>query len=178
VIKVQPDFISLIGAGLAAGLAGTGVMMAMRCFDQRYAPKTIAKTRDDPGAFMVHAVERAAGIASAVPKSVEQSAMLAARTGYGALFGVIYGLWLGRGKRRSALGDGVVLGAAVYSAGHLGWLPALGLTKPVWKQEFSEVAGELLRHVAYGVTTAAAYGMIDAATRIPRHWPVRRRTVR
>jgi len=160
--RTQFHLASLIGAGAAAGLTGTGVMMAMRLFDERYAPMTIAKMKEDPARLLVHAAERATGIAGAVPKSVEKSAALATHAGYGTLFGVLYGLSRGRRKSRSALVDGVVLGAVAYAAGHLGWLPALGLSKPVWKHEFPEIAGELLRHVAYGVATTAAYGMIEA----------------
>jgi uncharacterized membrane protein YagU involved in acid resistance len=116
----------------------------------------------DPAQFLIHAAERATGIAGAVPKSDEKSAALATHAGYGTLFGVLYGLSRGRSKGRSALGDGVVLGTVAYAAGHLGWLAALGLSKPVWKQDFPEIAGELLRHVAYGVATTAAYGIIEA----------------
>ena len=160
--RMQFHLPSVIGTGAAAGLAGTAVMMAMRWFDGKYAPKTISKMKEDPAQFLVHAAERATGIAGAVPKSVEGSAALATHAGYGTLFGVLYGLSRGRRKSRSALGDGVILGTVAYAVGHLGWLPALGLSKPVWKQDFPEIAGELLRHVAYGVATTAAYGMIEA----------------
>jgi len=160
--RMPSHFASLIDPGVVAGLTGTAVMMAMRSFDQRYAPRTIARTKEDPGAFGVHAAERAIGMAGAVPASIEKAAALATHASYGTLFGVLYGLWRGRGKARSALNDGIVLGTVVYAAGYLGWMPALGLSKPVWKQEFPELAGELLRHVAYGVATTAAYGMIEA----------------
>ena len=147
--------------GIVAGLTGTAVMMAMRLFDERYAPMTIAKTKEDPGAFVIHAAERATGFAGTIPRSVENSVTLAIHAGHGTLFGVLYGLWRGQRKNRSALTDGVVLGTVAYAAGQLGLLPAFGLSKSVWKQEFPEIAGELLRHVAYGVATTAAYGFIE-----------------
>jgi hypothetical protein len=40
---------NLLGAGVVAGLAGTGVMMAMRSFDERFAPQTIPKAAIDKG---------------------------------------------------------------------------------------------------------------------------------
>jgi uncharacterized membrane protein YagU involved in acid resistance len=156
------QFASLIGPGIVAGMAGTCVMMAMRSFDQKYAPKTVPPAREDPGDFLVSAAARAVHASGSIPKPVEQAASLAAKSGYGALFGVLYGLWRGRGRSRSALVDGTALGGLVYGASYLAWMPAFGVTQPVWKQQFPEIAGELLRHVAYGVATAAAYETIDA----------------
>jgi uncharacterized membrane protein YagU involved in acid resistance len=137
-------------------------MMAMRMFDQKYAPRTVAKAEADPGEFMIHAGKDAVGIVATIPKTVEHAAAETTYFAYGAAFGALYGLVRGRSKHRSALADGVVLGSVVYAAGYLGWLPIVGLTKPAWKQAFPEIAGEVLRHVAYGIATAATYGMIDA----------------
>jgi uncharacterized membrane protein YagU involved in acid resistance len=111
---------------------------------------------------MVHAAEHAIGAGSSIPKPVEQAAAMATHIGYGTSFGIFYGLLRGSRKHRSTLADGIVLGSTVYAAGHLGWLPSVGLTQPVWKQELPQIGGELLRHVAYGIATAAIYGMIDA----------------
>ena len=77
-------------------------------------------------------------------------------------FGLMYGLMRGRDKEGSSLGDGIVIGSAVYAIGYVGWLPLVGLGKPIWKQTLPEFGGELLRHVAYGVATAASYKLIDA----------------
>ena len=149
------------GLGAIAGLAGTAVMIAMRSFDEQYAPGTILPTAEDPGAFLVHRAERIAGLAGKVPSRIEQPAAIATHAGYGTLYGVLYGLWRGRGRRRSALADGVMLGTAVYAASDLGILPATGLSKPPWQQKLPQIAGELLRHIAYGVAVASAYGVID-----------------
>jgi uncharacterized membrane protein YagU involved in acid resistance len=149
-----------IGSGVAAGLAGTCAMMAMRSFDERYAPETIARMKQDPGAYMVRAVERAAPASPTLPEPVVKTTAMAASAGYGTLFGVLYALARGRRRRGSALGEGMLLGLIVYAAGYLGWLPALGLTKPPWRQKFPEVAGEVLRHTVYGVATAAAFSVI------------------
>ena len=144
--------------GLAAGLLGTGVMVALRVFDQKYAPPTIPRMKQDPGEFMVKTFEK---VTTQMPVSVRKSAALAMRLGYGSLMGCIYGLCRGKIRRRSALAEGAALGTAVYAAGYLGWLPALHFSKPAWKQSFPQVAGELSRHLAYGVATAAAYKLID-----------------
>jgi len=150
--------------GFAAGLAGTAAMLAMRMFDQKYAPRTVPKAKANPSEFIIHAMEESVGAAATVPRPVELAAAMTTHFAYGAAFGTLYGLIRRRGGRRSALADGVALGSVVYAAGYLGWLPLMGLTKPVWKQAFPEIAGELLRHVAYGVATTATYGVIDATT--------------
>jgi hypothetical protein len=151
---------SLIGIGVAAGLAGTAAMIALHRFDEQYAPKTIADASDDPGHFIVKNTERLTG---SLPDPVEKSAAMAARLGYGALFGALYAISRGRRHHRSSLLDGAFLGASVYLTGYLGWLPTFRLTRPIWKQPFPQIAGELSRHVAYGVATTAAYGLIDSA---------------
>ena len=135
-------------------------MMALRAFDQKYAPKTIPKIKEDPGEYIVHAAEVATGQARRT-ETVESALAIAMHLGYGTTLGICYGLIRGRGVDRSALVDGCVLGTAAYAVGYLGWLPALGLSKPIRKQEFPEIAGEAFRHIAYGVTTTAAYGAID-----------------
>lgn len=155
---IKADYGVRVGLGAAAGLAGTCVMIAMRTFDEHYAPKTIAKVKQDPGQFMVKQAERLTG---SLPQAIEQSAAMATHTGYGTFFGVLYGMWRGRGRQRTALRDGIVLGTAVYLAGQLGWLPAIGLAKPVWKDSFPEIGGELLRHIAFGIATAATFGLIE-----------------
>ena len=150
-------------AGVAAGLAGTAVMFAVRSFDQRYAADTVAKTTDDPGHFMVTRGERALSIH--LPDQAERGAIMASHLAYGTTFGLLYALLhLGRpGRVEHPLLTGGLLGVAVYAAGYLGWLPAVGLVRPAWRQSFPQVAGELARHAAYGVATAAAYGAIHNA---------------
>lgn len=150
----------MIGIGAAAGLAGTAVMMALRSYDQKHVPKSIPRTRGDAGEHMVHAAERVTG---KLPRSIEKTAAMALRTGYGTAFGMAYSLLRRKSRERSWLGDGVALGAAVYAASYFGWLPSAGFTKPVWKQRPTAIAGELWRHIAYGLATTAAYGLMNKA---------------
>jgi hypothetical protein len=150
----------LLGIGAIAGLAGSAVMMALRAYDQKHVPKSVPRAREDPGEFMVRAAERATG---KLPKPLEKSAAMALHTGYGTMFGVAYSLLRRRSRERSSLADGMALGSAVYAASYFGWLPALGLTRPVWKQRPLEIAGELWRHVAYGIATTTVYGLIHGA---------------
>jgi len=155
------DFFTSIGIGVAAGLIGTGAMMAVRSFDQKYAPKTVPKLRQDPAAFLLHKAQRAGDLPTSIPKPIEKTAAAALHAGYGTLLSVLYSCCRGRRANRSTLVDGIVLGTAAYGVSQIGWFPATGLTEPVSKQEFPEVAGELIRHIVYGVSTAAAFSVIN-----------------
>jgi uncharacterized membrane protein YagU involved in acid resistance len=155
--KMKTDLNHFAGLGLAAGLAGTAVMIALRSFDEKHAPKSIPKMSNDPAKAMVHTAER---LTHELPKPVQKSAAMTLQTAYGTLFGLLYGLCRGRATDRS-IRDGLALGSAVYAAGYLGWLPALRFTKPVWRQSFLEISGELWRHIAYGIATTSVYRLIS-----------------
>jgi hypothetical protein len=128
------DSASPVSTGIAAGLAGSCVMMMARAFDEKYAPRTVAETKAATGISL----------------------------GFGSLLGLLYGLGKKSAGTGSTLGDGIVLGMVLYSIG-FGILPAMGLSKPPWKQEFPKIAGGLLRHAIYGVATAASFDVINAA---------------
>ncbi len=53
--------------------------------------------------------------------------------------------------------DGLVLRTVCWAAGYLGWLPALGVLPPLWRQEPLQVVGPAIDHLADGVTTVAAH---------------------
>lgn len=154
-------------AGAVAGLAGTAAMIAFRAFDQKYAPKTIPKTRKDPGDLIVEKAEEATHLSDVLPrraqKRIEKIGAMSMRFGYGIMPGILYALVRGRRRGGSALAEGAAIGTAVYLLGYFGWLPLAGLTRPLWKQPLPQIAGESMRHVAYGVTTAAVYGALNAA---------------
>lgn len=153
----------LIGA--IAGVAGTGVMVAMRLFDQKYAPQTMPAAREDPGQYMVRQTETAARLPGYLPKAAEVAGGVLLSTGYGMLSGAIYAKARGDRQGTSPLFEGGLIGLGLYVLGFAGWLPLLGLTRPIWKQHFPAIAGEALRHVAFGVTTAAVYGAIGNRSR-------------
>ena len=53
--------------------------------------------------------------------------------------------------------DGAALGVGCWAAGYLGWLPASGLSDPVWRQPTAAAIAPAVRHAAYGIATVAAY---------------------
>jgi hypothetical protein len=80
---------------------------------------------------------------------------------YGASWGKVFGLALGRGERAPGPGQGLVFGANVWAVS-LAMLPALGLAEAPWKQSPASLAQDLGFHLVYGVTTAAAYEAFTA----------------
>lgn len=148
--------------GALAGLAGTAAMIAMRTYDEHYAPATIPRMRQDPGEFIVKKSEKAVGLEGKVPNGAEKAAQMATRLAYGTLAGTLYAAIRGRRRGGSDLLDGAIIGVGLYAAGYAGWLPLLKFSSPAWKQPLPQIAGEALRHVVYGVSTAAVYGVMNA----------------
>jgi hypothetical protein len=125
--------------GAIAGAAGTIARLAMRAFDARYAPLTVVAARSGAGAV------------SAWPQ-----------IGGDVLGGAAYGI-LSR-RSTSTLVGGVALGASVYATEALVVDPAAG-GPPVWTHSWPQIAGGLLRHVAYGVVTAAIVSAVRQTRR-------------
>jgi uncharacterized membrane protein (UPF0136 family) len=136
-----------LSGGAIAGLAGTVAFLAMRAFDERYAPLTVAMPRD-----------------SSTPGPLQDlshgNRSLTLRIGGGVLAGIAYGLIGERRRSKSSLVNGVMLGASVYAASDLVGRALTGIGPLAWRQSFPQVAGELLRRITYGVTTAAIYEAI------------------
>jgi hypothetical protein len=57
--------------------------------------------------------------------------------------------------------DGAVLGGVCWAVGYAGWLPALGLMPPVWRQRAPQVVAPAAEHFAYGMATVAAYNWLS-----------------
>jgi hypothetical protein len=74
--------------------------------------------------------------------------------GWGAAYGVLAGSLPAR-KVRYGLLWGTVVWASSYVV-----LPALGLYKPIWEYDATTLAKDLSIHLAYGVTTAAAFRLL------------------
>ena len=89
-----------------------------------------------------------------VPPKGKAAAEKGLPLGYGATFGVLYGLAAGE---QNPLLAGVLLGIAAWAVGYLGWLPATGLMPPVTRQEPARVAGPIATHLGFGIATASAF---------------------
>jgi hypothetical protein len=143
-------------AGAAAGLAGTFVLQGLLAGSRRWVPASLPPIRQDPAEFMVEQAESALPAArrAAVPAKGKAAAERGLHLGYGATFGMLYGLAAGE---QNLLLTGAALGLVTWAVGYLGWLPATGLMPPVTRQEPARVAGPIATHVGFGIATASAF---------------------
>src|SRR5437879_5761225 len=81
--------------------------------------------------------------------------------GWGAAYGVLAG---SLGTRRVRYG--LLWGAIVWASSYV-VLPAFGLYKPIWEYDAPTLAKDLSIHLAYGVTTAAAFRVLAGPSRDP-----------
>jgi uncharacterized membrane protein YagU involved in acid resistance len=151
--------VSGVVIGVAAGLVGCGAMLLVRQFDRKYAPKTIPRIRKKAPPHMDPVTRQPLSTYSLVSDAPVPIAPIVC----GVIAAGVYGLARGRHEERSALADGMLLGACTYAAGAFAIMPALGSAPPPWRQPFPALGGALLRHVVFGIATAATYGIIDDA---------------
>lgn len=153
----RSDLATRAALGMVGGLAGTLAIQALMGASQRWLPQALPPVREEPGAFMVEQAERVLppSVRDHVPEGVEQVAARVLGVGYGLAFGAAYAMLRPRGG--PTVQDGLILGAACWAAGYLGWLPAMGLIPPVWRQKAPQVIGPAAEHLAYGVATVATY---------------------
>jgi putative membrane protein len=75
--------------------------------------------------------------------------------GYGALVGSVYALLADRIPLHSSL-KGALAGVAIWIGSYLGWLPALGILRPVTQHPFRRNLLMIIAHVVWGVTLGEA----------------------
>jgi hypothetical protein len=160
----MPDHLDLprrIVKGAAGGFAGTLALQSLLSASQKWLPSTAPPLRQHPGEFMVEKAKQALPerARESIPKAVETATAQALGVGYGLAFGALYAAVRPRGG--SPLLDGLLLGATAWAAGYLGWLPALRLMRPVWKQNAPQALAPVAEHIVYGMATVAAYDWLQ-----------------
>ncbi len=146
-----------LALGALAGLAGTLVLKAINAADKKIMPSSAPPMKGDPGEFMVRKAEKALPRSKRrhISRKLESVSAKFLSVAYGMSFGALYGG--ARPKTRRILLEGTILGLITWGAGYLGWLPALGLMRPVWKQKPKQIATPIAEHALYGVATVAGY---------------------
>jgi hypothetical protein len=154
------DALSRVALGAAGGFAGTMVLQALMAAGQKWRPDTLPPLRQDPSEFLVERAEDhlPEAVRGRIPDAVETGAARALAVGYGLAFGALYAAFRPRGG--NPLLEGAALGVACWAVGYAGWLPALGLMPPVWRQRAQQAVAPAAEHVAYGVATVVAYNWL------------------
>jgi hypothetical protein len=148
--------ILLVASGALVGALGTAVIGKELALAQRLPERLRpAAPNQDPGRFIVDkmAEQSQRPVPEKTRKVAARSLHLAYGMGFGALLGLLRAGRRGRLGIGGALASGAALGAVVWAAGYLGWLPALGLVRPVREQGLHTVSS-LAAHLGYGVATA------------------------
>lgn len=148
-----------VAFGIASGFAGTLALSGLRSASTLIWPETMPELKQDPGDFMAHKVIVWLPQGTEIPDAVQTVLGQSLALGYGLTAGAAYASL--RSKPGNVITEGAALGVAVWAAGYLGWLPALGLMKPVSKQRPAEVIGPIVRHAAFGCMTVYAYNMLS-----------------
>ncbi|HVY60000.1 MAG TPA: hypothetical protein VHF22_00030 [Planctomycetota bacterium] len=152
-----------LAEGALGGAAGTLFMTKSMQVANRL-PEAIQPPpiEGDPGDFMVSQAERVAG--AALEPGTHAKAAHALQWAYGVTWPTILAVALPaleiRSVRKAAVA-GAALGAGVFALGYLGWLPAAGLTKPIYRHRPGHVANALTSHLLYGVFSALPIFAID-----------------
>ncbi len=143
-------------AGTVGGLAATALMIeASKRAGRLPARLQPIAPAEDPGEHMVGRFERALG--RELPRPLHRTAAKGLQWGYGTIGPLALGVLaprLGLHRPGRALAIGAGLGAAVFAAGYLGWLPATGLVPKVRNQRPTKTLSSLVAHIGYGVLAA------------------------
>lgn len=84
----------------------------------------------------------------------------AAHLAFGAFWGLVFQTLSGRRTTRPWR-DGAVFGIALWAAAFAGYMPALGISRPLWRMKAHEFFRTLAAHIVYGITTALALESFD-----------------
>ena len=147
--------------GALAGIAGTAALAGIILPAEKYLPDFHPPQAEDPGSFMLWQAEKYLPRKTwvKIPRSANTAAGFALSFGYGATFGLLYGLF--RKRKPNILIDGAALGLVTWAVGYLGWLPATKLIPPPHKQTPAQLAGPIVEHIAYGIATVATYQFLN-----------------
>lgn len=158
-----------VARGLAAGVAGTGLMTAWQELSARLQSQDGASESEpsqphDPWAR----ASAPAKVAKRVGEGVFHRDVPAERIslltnvmhwGYGSSWGIVYGVLAGSTPRRRGLRAGAIFGTGVWMMSYAQLVP-MGLYDPPWKYSPQELALDLSHHLAYGAGVATAFGVL------------------
>ena len=142
--------------GMAAGFAGTIVMSVVML--------VLKRAGMEPGKLEPREVagnlEEKIGVRSLLSRRAFEVSWIALHFGYGSASGAAYALARKIFPPDRPPAAGSLFGMLLWALGYCGWLPLSGLYPPPTRVPKRKVAANIMAHVAYGTTTAAAYRML------------------
>lgn len=150
------------GAGLVGGLLGTLVVGKLVKWSGKLPQRFQPRYHADPADRIVAGVERAIG--RRLPERARRSAKPILSLAYGATGPLALGLVaerFGRGRVGRVVAAGAIMGALVWAAGYVGWLPASGLAEPIHRQPVGASAQTLLSHALYGAVASLPIALVE-----------------
>jgi hypothetical protein len=153
--------------GMVGGLLGTAALeKAIKLSEKLPEPLHMPATKGDPAEAIVKRAEELRGgplPPRAHARAVEITHWLYGAAGAGVLAAMARRLKMHRPG--NAVLAGAVMGAAVWAAGYLGWMPATGFTRRVTEERASKTAMSLVGHVLYGIVSAIPLYAAERVTR-------------
>ena len=149
-------------AGAVAGVMATVPMTAFMEYRFRQLP---AEERQPlPPRQIVDNISEKSGAASEVSEGDEDAAALVGHFAYGAAAGAVFGA-IGR----PGLVSGVAYGVAVWAAGYLGYLPALGLAPGAHEEPRERAKLMFTAHLVWGACLGLISEVNDRLVSVANH---------
>jgi hypothetical protein len=156
---------NVLGRGMIAGVAGTGVMTAYQLAIAKLQGKPLTTPVPDRWADAPAPAQVAKKAADALGQgnrlTCEDVPLLTdvMHWLYGISWGAFYGVAAGATKPDPITG-GLAFGTGVWGASYAELVP-LGVYQPPWKYPAKELAVDLSYHLVYGMAVGAAYAALD-----------------
>jgi uncharacterized membrane protein YagU involved in acid resistance len=159
--------------GALGGVTGAACKSALRFAMHRFG----ALEKTPPQTVEEWLVQEVVPPAAPAPHAAHQLLAEAVHLGYGSFLGGVLGLLRPR-ERRWPLWRGALYGFAVWAVSLGALLPALGVTRPIWRASALENGINIAAHVLFGTVAALSLQELEAQEGRPSPTPWHRRRAR
>jgi hypothetical protein len=153
-MRGEPVEIKRVATGSACGVLATMVMSGWM-----FVGQLVSRHGEQPPKRLVRGLAGRAGIPTKRRGVGTVAVTGAAHLGFGLGGGAVYGAVV----HRSSVPRGVAFGIGVWAVSYVGWIPALRLMPPPYKDLRGRAWTILSAHVVYGAVLGAALASYDGA---------------
>jgi hypothetical protein len=144
--------------GAIAGFVG-----AVAMFPLMFTMKRLGLTREVFPKQVEEELTRRAGLPELARGRVSDILAYTAHLAYGALLGGFFG-GLRYVVSAPTFPFAQLFGLATYAVGFLGWVPALGILPPIWRQREPIGVMRIMAHIYYGTVVSLAFDRMRGLT--------------